>query len=139
MTPFHNVNQIRLEAAKAVPTPSLSPWVHRGSMPGCPKALPLLVGFVLKLVGLPETMCLEGSATFERAVCAAFAFMISDSLAMIFPRLLSRPGLRTQEDCDTGRGILVASRHRVMSGMLVTSQTSLVFWFPSIAPIYFTA
>jgi hypothetical protein len=54
-------------------------------MPGCPKAVPLLVGFVLKLVGSTESMCLGVSATFERAVCAAFAFMISIRLlAVIF-------------------------------------------------------
>src|SRR5579862_542340 len=37
--PFQRVNQSRLEVAYAVPTPALAPWVHRGSMPGLPKAI----------------------------------------------------------------------------------------------------
>ena len=39
--PFHSVNQRRLEAAYAVPTPSLEPGDHRGAVPGCPNAVRL--------------------------------------------------------------------------------------------------
>ena len=47
MIPFQSVNQTWLEAAYAVPTPSLSPWVHRGWIPGCPNALFLFSVFVI--------------------------------------------------------------------------------------------
>src|ERR1700691_2630639 len=47
MMPFQSVNQIRLEAAYAVPTPSLPPWVHRGRIPGCPNAPFLLSDIVI--------------------------------------------------------------------------------------------
>src|ERR1700722_17372324 len=47
MMPFQKVNQIKLEAEYAVPTPSLPPRVHRGSIPGHPNAAE--TGFVFKL------------------------------------------------------------------------------------------
>jgi hypothetical protein len=57
----HNVNQIRLEAAYAVPTPSFAPWVHRGGIPGCPNAPFVLPDFVI-LPPLPR-----GSASGSRS------------------------------------------------------------------------
>src|ERR1700686_346373 len=50
--PFQRVTQRRLEVAYAVPTPAFAPWVHRGSMPGLPKAIRLPRSFAMRSYSL---------------------------------------------------------------------------------------
>src|ERR1035441_3107269 len=89
--PCEHVNQMRLDAAYAVPTASFRLEVQRGSMPGAPKASPCCASQRYCCCSLMVTVLFSdwGSSEFRRG-WGCFTLFPSLSLSMFYQILRFR-------------------------------------------------